>query len=56
MRGFLTFLWLCPGVWRDAKMVALETQWGELVSKNMEIELACQRLEAELGAEPPATA
>jgi hypothetical protein len=34
-------------------MVELETRWGELVSKNMEIELACQRLEAELG--PAAT-
>ena len=33
-------------------MLQLETQWGELVSKNLEIELACQRLEAELGPAP----
>ena len=34
----------------------LELQWGELLSKNREIELACQALEAELGPLPHAAA
>jgi len=31
-------------------MLSLETQWGQLVTKNLEIDAACTRLEAELDA------
>ncbi len=31
-------------------MLELETQWGRLVTKNLEIDAACVRLEAELAA------
>ncbi len=41
---------MCWGDRRFAKMQQLEVQWGQLVTKNLEIDVACTRLEAELSA------